>query len=168
MDMQLPFTPDETGEVVAARRGSPARLIEYTHGRHVALPVHTTLELMALPALIEVPGAAYYARGLLKWQGRHLPVVDLYTLLRAYPNDLPQRLRYALIVAYQTAPREPVRHGALALPALPQTVEVTDDDQCDLPDDSDLWPLLALSCFRYDGRAVPILDGGRLFGSSHA
>ena len=107
-------------DAIAAVRASPARLIEYTHGRHDVLPVPATLARFEQPALIDGPG-----------------------------------------------PRMTRAGCALANPAVPQTVEVSDDAQCDLPPDSDLWTLIALSCFRYDGHAVPIIDGGRLFGAAH-
>ena len=60
-----------------------------------------------------------------------------------------------------------MRHGAIALPVLPGTVQVSDAAMCELPSESDLWPLVALSCFQIKGRAVPILDTGRLFSVYH-
>jgi len=172
MDTNLPFAADATaneGGIDLARPGqrAAARLIEYKRGHHVALAPHATIELIERPALVEVPGAAYYACGLMSWQGRQLPVVDLDTLLRAYPSEYRLPWRYGLVVAYQVAPRAPVQHGVLALPALPQTVVVGDEAQCELPTDSDLWPLIALSCFQHDGHPVPIIDCGRVFGAAH-
>jgi hypothetical protein len=174
MDMHLPFAADGAAHdagpddaPAAADHRVAARLLEYTHGRHVALAPHATLELVERPAVVEVPGAAYYACGLMSWQGRRLPVVDLCTLLRAYPSEYQLPWRYGLVVAYQTAPRAPVQHGVLVLPALPQTITVGDEAQCELPTDSDLWPLIALSCFRHDGNPVPIIDCGRVFGAPH-
>ena len=170
--MHLPFAAEGAAhkaglDLAAPGRRAAARLIEYTHGHHVALAPHATIELIERPALVEVPGAAYYACGLMSWQGRQLPVVDLYSLLRAYPNEFRRPWRYGLVVAYQVAPRAPVQHGVLALPGLPQTVEVDDEEQCELPTDSDLWPLIALSCSRHDGNPVPIIDCGRVFGAAH-
>ena len=145
-----------------------ARLLEYAPGYYVALPTHTTLELIEHPAIIAVPGAAYYGCGLLAWQGCHLPVINVDTLLRAY-QETPALgpPRYALVVAYQRAPGNPLEHGALALTALPETVEVGDDAWCALPADSDIWPLLSLSCVQHARLAVPILDTARLFRSYH-
>ena len=145
-----------------------ARLIEYAPGSCFALPPHSTLELIEHPAIVGVPGGAYYACGLLAWQGRYLPVIDVDTLLRAYQETCRSTPpRYALVVAFQRAPRMPLEYGALALTTLPQTIEVGDEAWCDLPADSDLWPLLALSCLRHDHHAVPILDTAKLFSSYH-
>ena len=145
-----------------------ARLVEYSRGKFVALPPHTTLEVIEQPRLATVPGAAYYTRGLLAWQGKYIPVVDLETLLRAYPQPHAAAApRYALVVAYQTAPGAPVEHGAIALNELPDTATVDDAAACDLPKDSDLWDAIALSCFSIEGKAVPIVDTGALFGRFH-
>lgn len=145
-----------------------ARLLEYARGRCLALPAHTTLEILERPAILAVPGAAYYAYGMMAWQGIHLPVLDVETLLRACPGVQPRAApRYALVVAFQRAPHGPVEHGALGLSMLPRTVAVSDKAQCELPTDSDLWPLLALSCFHHKGQAVPILDTTQLFGAYH-
>lgn len=171
MDMELPLTAADAAPDALAVDAGPravARLIEYARGRQIALPPRTTLDLVEHPAVVAVPGAAYYAYGLLAWQGRRLPLLDLDALLRAHPGaDRAVAPRYALVLAYQRVPRRPLEHGAIGLAALPKTVAVGDASRCELPADSDLWPLLALSCFRHEGHAVPILDTARLFATYH-
>ena len=49
--------------------------------------------------------------------------------------------------------------------SLPQTLQVGNDTQCALPTDSDLWPLISISCFEHQGMHVPIIDTSRLFNS---
>jgi hypothetical protein len=147
---------------------STARLVEYTPGRYIALPPHTTLEVVENPRPVAVPGGAYYGHGLLAWQERQIPLVNLLALLKAHTSDAAAALpRYALVVAYQAAPGQPVMHGALGMAQLPQSVTVNDSDACGLPDDSDLWPLLALSCFTHEGQPAPIVDTSKLFGAFH-
>jgi chemotaxis signal transduction protein len=148
---------------VATRPAASARLLRYERGRRVALPLHTTLELLDQAVVVEVPGSMYYCNGLTRWQGEWLQVIDLHALLNAYRKDHAPRARYVLVVAYQPAPRQPLRHGAIALPSMPETVQVNDQSTCALPTDSDLWPLISLACFKHDGREVPILDTARLF-----
>jgi hypothetical protein len=160
----LPEDPAASHTTGAA---TPAQLLEYAHGRHVALPQHATLEVLEQPQIVPVPGSAYYSVGLAKWQNRWLPVIDLHVLLQAYRKQYAAPTRYLLVVAYPTAPRTPLQHGVIALPMLPAVITVFDDTLCPLPTDSDLWPHLALSCFEHQGRPVPILDTGRLFGSYH-
>ena len=155
-----------TCEAPGAR--ASARLLEYCHGSCIALPVHTTLELLENPVYLAVPGAAYYAYGLMSWQGRQIPLIDFDALQRAHQS--PHRSaapRYALVVAYQSVPYQPLEYGAISLSGLPQTVDVQDSDWCELPTDSDIWPWLSISCFRHAGSAVPVVDTARLFAAHH-
>ena len=163
-DGALPADPPEAG---ATEPRVAARLLEYQRGRFVAFAAHTTLELIERPPLVTVPGAPYYCRGLVAWQGRQLPLLDLHTLLRAYPDEYAQPLRHVLVLAFQRAPRQPLEYGALCAPSLLRMVQVADSQQCPLPTDSDLWPWLALACFTYEGEAVPVLDTARLFAQPH-
>jgi hypothetical protein len=148
-------------------RTASARLLEYERGRWVALPVHTTIEVLDSPRTVEVPGAAYYCCSLIKWRQQWLPVLNLQALVHAHLQDKAQLPQHLLVVAYQVAAFKPLQYGALHLPFFPETVEVADSAQCPLPSDSDLWPLIASSCFKHDGHVVPVLDTGLLFGSYH-
>jgi chemotaxis signal transduction protein len=145
-----------------------ARLVEYAPGRKIALPPHTTYGLIESPSHVIVPGAARYAHGLLAWQGKWLPLLDLHTLLQT-DTCVEQTVapRYALVLAFQRAARQPVEYGAIALTTLPQTITVGDEAQCDLPTDSMRWSMLALSCFRHEDQAIPILDTAQIFSAYH-
>ena len=156
--------PDGADSVDTAPR-APARLLEFDRNRHVALAVHATIEIVERPEIVGVPGAAYYMLGMMRWQDRHIAVLDLCTLLNAHLKDGAPRMRHALVVAYQTAARKPIEYAAIATIGLPQTVQVSDDAKCDLPTDGDLWPLISLSCFLHHDQRVPIVDTGRLFGA---
>jgi hypothetical protein len=150
-----------------ATRSASARVLEYAPGHHIALPVHAALELIDQPSAVAVPGSAYYGVGMTRWRDEWLPVIELPVLLYAYRQPYAAPARYHLVVAYQVAPGQPLQHGVLALPELPFTIEVNDSEQCDLPDDCDLWPLISLACFRYQGRPVPVVDAARLFERYH-
>lgn len=154
---------DSAGELAVASRTVPARLLEYDRGQFIALPVHTTIEVMETPEVIAVPGAAPYAMGMVRWQGRFLPLLDLRALLFGEPAQSAQTYPYILVLAYQSAPKEPVQHGMLAALSLPQTIQVGDNMTCAMPEDNAWWPHLALSCFTRQGAPVPIVDTGRLF-----
>jgi CheW-like domain len=157
-----PIAPEDETEVSVA-----AHLIQYDRGCCVALPVHTAVELLDRAEVTAVPGAAYYFDGLTRWQGKWIPVLDLHALVHAYRKEHAPKTRYQLVIAYQTAPGQALQHGAIALPVMPGSVQVRDSSMCELPGDSDLWPLVALSCFQIKGVAVPIVDTGRLFGQFH-
>lgn len=141
-----------------------ARLLEYRRGACVAFAAHTTIALIDSPAVVPVPGAPYYCVGLIEWQQRQLPLIDLHTLLRAYPDGEPPPTGHALVLAYQAAPGQPLEYGAVCARSLVQMIEVADSQACELPADSDLWPWIAISCFEHEGRPVPVIDTARLFG----
>jgi chemotaxis signal transduction protein len=111
---------------------------------------------------VVVPGAPYYCLGLMAWEGRQLPLLDLDTLLRAYPAGEPST-GHVLVLAYQSAPGRALDYGAVCARSLVRMIEVADSQACELPRDSDLWPWIAMSCFEHEGRAVPVLDTARLF-----
>lgn len=141
----------------------PARLLEYRPGGFVAFAPHTTIALVDSPSVMPVPGAPYYCLGLMAWEGRQLPLLDLDTLLRAYPATEPST-GHVLVLAYQGAPGQALDYGAVCARSLVRMTEVADSQACELPRDSDLWPWIAVSCFEHEGRAVPVLDTARLFG----
>jgi chemotaxis signal transduction protein len=157
-----------SGNLWAPTAHVTALLADYARSRAVAFAPHATLELVERPVITPVPGAAYYAHGLLRWQARFVPVIDLHTLLRAHADAALKRPRYALVLAWQRAAGAPLEHGAIGLTAPPRRLEVgTDTVACPLPNDSDLWPLIATSCLRDGEQLIPIIDTSRLFTSDH-
>lgn len=159
-----PAAAPMAAEMGAGEVRAPARLLEYKRGCFVAFAAHATIGLVDNPTVVPVPGAPYYCLGLMPWQGRQLPLLDLNTLLRAYPDTDAPPAGHVLVLAYQGAPGEPLEYGAVCAPWLVRMVEVGDSQQCDLPGDSDLWPWISLSCFDHEGHAVPVLDTSRVFG----
>lgn len=153
---------ESAGQLMAS-----ARVLEYKRGASVAFPAHTTMGLLDEPQVVPVPGAPYYCAGLVAWEGRQLPLLDLNALLRAYPDKAAGKIAHVLVLAYQSGPAQPLHYGAVCAPSLLRMVQVSDDQQCALPDDSDLWSLIANSCFLHEGRPVPIIQTARLFERTH-
>lgn len=171
MDIQMPQDASMVLAQPAAEPDElrvPARLLEYKWGSFVAFPAHTTLALIDNPPVVEVPGAPYYCLGLVAWEGRRLPLLDLNALLRAYPDAQPASVGHVLVLAYQEIPGGPIEYGAVCARLLVRMVEVGDSQSCDLPVDSDLWPWIAMSCFAHDGHVVPVVDTSRLFAQAPA
>lgn len=162
MDAEMTLDPLMAVDGPAEPR-APARLLEYRWGSFVAFPAHTTIALIDNPAVVEVPGAPYYCLGLIEWQGRRLPLLDVNALLRAYPEPDPPAAGHVLVLAWQEAPGRPLEYGAVCARLLVRMIEVGDSQQCELPRDSDLWPWISLSCFEHEGHVVPVLDTRRLF-----
>jgi len=165
MDAVLMHETTEAAEAAPApaEPRAPARLLEYKWGSFVAFPAHTTVALIDSPPVVEVPGAPYYCCGLIGWQGRWLPLLDLNALLRAYPEREAPASGHVLVLAYQEAPGRPLEYGAVCARLLVRMIEVADSQRCELPRDSDLWPWVSLSCFEHEGHAVPVLDTRCLF-----
>lgn len=164
MDTRIPMdtpTPVDTPAEVRA----PARLLEYRWGSFVAFPAHTTIALIDSPAVVEVPGAPYDCLGLIEWQGRRLPLLDLDALLRAYPDADTPSAGHVLVLAWQEAPGRPLQYGAVCARLLVRMIDVGDSQRCELPRDSDLWPWISLSCFEHEGHVVPVIDTRRLFAA---
>jgi hypothetical protein len=162
MDIDVPMDAAVAVDAPAEVR-APARLLEYRWGSFVAFPAHTTIALLDNPAVAEVPGAPYYCLGLIEWQGRRLPLLDLNALLRAYPEPDTAPAGHVLVLAWQEAPGRPLEYGAVCARLLVRMIDVGDSQRCELPRDSDLWPWISLSCFEHEGHVVPIIDTRRLF-----
>ena len=151
------------------QRLAPARILEYAQNRRIALPIHTTLEIVEDPEIFPVPRSAPHGIGLFYWQERWLPVIDLGHLFQQADLSVAiEKLRSVLVIAYQRVPGQALEYGAIVLPLLPETIFIGDDASCALPEDSPLWPEISLSCFTYKDAATPIVDTGRLFGRSYS
>lgn len=153
----------ETGVADELALRVPARIIEYQPQKYAALPVHTTMALVERPELVVVPGAYEFGLGMLKWQDRWISVIDLGALLHGVPSVDSGARPHVMVLAYQTAPNQALQYAGIATTSLPVTVSVADEQQALLPEDSPLWPVIAISCFTHEGRAIPILDTSRLF-----
>ena len=162
------FPEDEQLATTAYQPRADARMVMYARGKLVAFAPHATQELIEHPQWMHVPGAAYYAYGLMHWQDRHIPFIHLESVLLAYPAFDPTATPpFALVLAYQNAPREPLQYGAIAVHDIPYSRAVSDADFSPLPSDSDMWEELAVSCFRQQGQIVPILDAAKIFSEYH-
>jgi chemotaxis signal transduction protein len=156
---QLPEEADTSSEGTAL-----ACLLPYAEHHYAALPIHSGVELVEQPRVVKVPGMPAFCLGLVSWQGKRLPLLDLQAWL-GEGSGAPdaQRCSHVLIVAYQRAVGRPIEYGALRAPWLVRMVQVRDSQQCALPPNNGRWAEIAISCFLYHGQAVPVLDPVRLF-----
>lgn len=159
---------DATDAAVEAQPTAEARMVAYAPGRFIAFAPHATQELLENPQFLAVPGSAYYGYGLLHWQERHIPLIHLESVIKAYPAfDASVTPAYALILAYQPQAGAPLQYGAIAVADIPTSVTVRDADFASLPKDSDMWGEFSLSCFKHNNQHVPIIDVARMFGEYH-
>ena len=124
-----------------------------------AVAPHEVVEVLANAPIIVVPRAPAHCCELIEWRSALLPVFDLGRW-RA-PETAQSNL--LAVVAYQVAPGEAVTYGCLRLVSFPKIIEVDDSQVCAMPDEA--WKLIAISCFRDDGVAIPILSLAKLFAA---
>ena len=167
MDMQLPMTFEDMPSDGAApphEAQALACVLPYAEDAYIALPIHAGVELVEQPRIVPVPGMPFFCDGLVSWQGRWLPLIDLQAYLGKEGRAAPtQPCSHVLIVAYQASPAQPIEYGAFNAPWLVRMVQVSNSQQCPLPTDHSQFHLPAISCFQYQGRAVPVLDPSRMF-----
>lgn len=136
------------------------------HGQHcVAFAPYVSQQLFDCPSIIKVPDAADYAFGLIEWRDQVIPLIHMASMLDSripLPEVMPT---YCLILAYMNIDTNAISYGAIGVQNVPDTVYVTKDDRCGLADNQyvDQWKQLAVSCFWYKQRAVPIIDTNMLF-----
>ncbi len=134
---------------------SNAWLLTLGAGHRAAVADHEMIEYVAAPRLHAVPMAPSHCANVLFWQDRILPVLDIGAFL---DGGDAAAAPLAVVLAYQTRPREPLRYVALALEQPPVRVEVDDEQACALPEEHRaFWKSAALACFSLEG-GVPILD----------
>lgn len=146
-------------------RVAPAWLLEYSSGRFAALALQSTLALLEKPTYSFVPGAPVHCLGLMRWEGRRLPLVDLERLGEsANPISIDASLSHAIVLAWkQKGSSQRVELGAIAAPQSVMLIQVRDEQECPAPEDSGMLRLLAASWFEHAGQPVAVLDTAKLF-----
>ncbi|NIR59400.1 MAG: chemotaxis protein CheW [Gammaproteobacteria bacterium] len=131
-------------------------------GWHVAAGAHRVVEYLLSPEIVRLPLTPAHCPGVLIWREKMVPVTDLAALLGGDEREAQAR-RHAVVLAYQMAPGQPLRYGAVLVDGAPYEVYVADDMACALPEGSEVVRHVACSCFTHDDRVIPILDVARLF-----
>ncbi|HLP96927.1 MAG TPA: chemotaxis protein CheW [Sideroxyarcus sp.] len=139
-----------------------AWLLDFGQSFRAAVGKRVMVQIIDDPKLHAVPRTPAYCRSTVLWQGRVLPVMDMAARL----GGAPQAPRLLAIAAYHDQTDKSTRFGALLLDALPAAIVVGDAKSCPLPEQSTAWDNLSLSCFEYQGAAVPVLHLARVFAHS--
>ena len=127
----------------------------------LALGNANLLQLLDDPKYFSVPAAPLYARSVLSWQDQVLAVLDPHAWLF---GSRQQDAKFVAVVAYQLEPMAPLKHGAIALPEVPQSIEVEDSMAC--PIEQTLPETVLASCissFSMAGHAVLVPDLAKVF-----
>ena len=141
-----------------------AWLLDFGNARQAAVGTRELLHLVDTPVTYAVPYTPEYCRSVVLWQERVLPVMDIAARLGAVPRTAP----FLAVIGYQQQRGEYPQFGALMLSSPPRQLAVSDEQACELPDDGNAWRELSISCFDYQGSAIPVLNLARIFGSTPA
>lgn len=146
-----------------------AYLVKINEHESVAFPAHVSQEFIDCPVLIvRVPKMATYAYGMIEWRGRWIPMIDFNSLINPKVGAAPKKTpTYCLILAYRIGDKQ-VGYAAMGVTAMPEMCYVKNSDFCRLPDNSDIWSDIAVSCFVHKQRAVPIISTQKVFSQSHS
>jgi CheW-like protein len=155
-----------------AGRSAEAWLLSLGAAHRAAVGIYEVVHILPYaPALFRVPQAPAHCRGVILWEERVLPVVDLRSLVSkgaasvdaAHVAGLEQLIA---VVAYQTDRSQVADYGALLLAGLPARTTVTDEQACEL---DPAWTSFSSSCFRHANLGpVPVLDLRRVFRPTQA
>lgn len=142
-----------------------ARLLQISDSQAIALNVNHALEVLEQPSFIAVPESMHYAYGLMQWQARWIPLIDMGCLIEKTQVNREHNPKHALVVAYQDD-TSGLQFGAIATARLPSTITVTNQQQCSLPAET-RWQQLALSCIKINELPIPIVSISALFQKNH-
>ncbi len=156
---------------------APALLLAYADKQFLTFPTQSLLELIESPELTALPSSKDFVYGLLHWQDKLVPVIDLALLLKErtiktttetsqspqLSNELSnKKVAFVMVTAYHTA--KGIAHIAVKLDKQPISMLVNNSMACELASDSDInWADYAISCFSYQNNPVPILQPEWLF-----
>lgn len=136
-------------------------MLDFGKGYRAAVGMRELIHLIDVPSSFVVPCTPAYCHSVLFWQGKLLPLMDVACRLGGAVQDAP----YVAVVGYQQKRGEYPQFGAIQMASPPTQVAVSDEQACKLPDEIQGWDKLAISCFEYNGTAVPVLNLTRLFSA---
>ncbi len=144
-------------------RTSRAIRLDAGGGMAAAIGLHEVIEVVTEGDMAPVPMAPRHCRELLQWRDQWIPVFDLAAWRGLQPESATQ---FFVVVGYP-ADIGGIQYGCMRVPEFPKIVELSDQQACSLPDDAE-WSCIAISCFKGDGKTVPILSLRRVFQSHEA
>jgi chemotaxis signal transduction protein len=147
-----------------------AWVLNFGAGVHAAVAFHEMSQVLLAPELHYVPKTPPHCNHVLIMRYRTLPVMNLANLFA--PIAAPAQINQSNsedngivgIAVYQAKPEAPLSYVGLHLESLPQATFVDDEDACELPENP-LWEHIAVSCFYFEGRRIPLLDLTTLFSA---
>ena len=103
-----------------------------------------------------VATAPYYCKHVMYWRNRFIPLLDCHAVVYQAPAPFTGKVG---VVAYQTAPKTPLRYVGLQLYDSPATIKVEDKQACAISEAlAHFNPAIHRACFSHNKIITPILD----------
>ena len=133
-----------------------AWLLKDTNGDFFAVAEVEMVEYIPLVTTFNVPATPYYCNSIMAWREQLIPIINFASLFDL--NNTKDASRVGIFV-YQLEANAVLRYIAIPIQESPVHIVVSDTQFCDLPSRfiSDRVAL-ALSCFTYHEKSVPILN----------
>ena len=132
----------------------------------LAVGAASMVQLLDKPTTYRIPATPAYASTVLLWENQVVSILDP----RAWLFDSPlQDASYVALLAYQTAPMEPLKYGAMRLSEVPESIQV-DDSMKAIPEEqlSDAVEAVCDSAFTAFGRSILIPNLESIFDQKKA
>lgn len=126
-------------------------------GNAFAVAETEMIAYLVAPITLPVPQTPAYCSRVMPWRNRILPVLHHNQLFASFA---PVDLRHIGVLAYQTAPGQPINHVAVTLGKPPYRVRVSDQSSAQLPDSygHPAYRPMVRSVFRLEDTLIPIVD----------
>ena len=141
--------------------GVPAWVLEIDTSTSVAVGQYEIAHIISQANLVAIAQAPEYCKFVTIWNNCLIPVFNITHWLS--PEKPSEYHSIIAIMAFKLDNGD-VSHGGIQLSNPPVLAHISNDQQCELPDNADKWKNIAISCFRSsNGQAVPILNIKSLF-----
>jgi len=136
---------------------SRAWLLELGGGYQAAVGFNEMSQIIQEPVIFSVPCTPIYCQQVLLLDHKTLPLLDVTAFLSG--QAVPQAMiNNVAIINYQDDNHEFVQQAALYLEEPPSSINLHDNQACDLPTDEPRWQDISVACFEHNERAVPVLN----------
>ncbi len=144
-------------------KSSRAWLLNFGGGLKAAVGLHEMSQVLISPTLFDVPTMPRYCSDVVIFQKRILPVLNVPNMLLEGKKVIIVNTKVIGVAIYQDETTESANYGSLFLASMPESIIVSDEDVCDLPEEQKYWEPFAFTCFSYHDITVPIIDLAYLF-----
>ncbi len=139
---------------------SKAWLLDFGYGLQAAVGYNEMWQILMSPKIFEIPCTPKYCNQVFVFQDRILPLLDISYLLIGKKSIREDVVGIAL---YQDDPNKPVKYAGINCATIPRSINVSDDQMCELPSEQQYWKPFCLSCFSLENQAIPIINLAYIF-----